>query len=212
MAIAAFLSKPILVLTLGVVCASVMAAEIKAPSVEVGDKWVYKGRRSPVVEDLVTRIEGDVITVQRTYDQDPSSMQTLTYTLEWNELSGVVASSNRAFKDSPAGTNFSFPLALGMEWKSEIKRSLPTADTLHTRESKVVAVEEVTVPAGTFKAHKVEVKTKWRSVNTDPYGNPRAQGAYDQTYWYVPEINRFVKHFEDGTSRLELIEYVKQGQ
>lgn len=195
-------------MTLTAVFTHAMASEAAAPVIQVGDKWVFKGRNNPIVEDIVTKIEDSNITVQRTYDSDPKTTHNLMVTPEWNEVVARIG-DGREFKDNPVGTTFRFPLAVGMEWKSEARRTLANRGTIQSRVSRVEAIESVTVPAGTFQAYKIVAATKWASENTDSFGRPRAQGAYDQTYWYAPEVNRYVKVFEDGTTRLELIEYTK---
>jgi len=195
-------------MALAAVCSHALANETDAPSIEIGDTWIFKGRNNPVVEDVVTKIEDGNITIQRTYNNDPKTTHNWVFTAEWNEVVGRIG-DGREFKDTPAGTTFKFPMALGMEWKSEARRTLANRGTIQSRVSRVEAVENITVPAGTFQAYKIVAATKWSSENTDSYGMPRAQGSYNQTYWYAPEINRYVKFFEDGTTRLELIEYKK---
>lgn len=198
----------IIALTLAVVFSHAMASEVASPIIEVGEKWVFKGRNNPIVEDVVTKIENGNITVQRTYNNDTKTMHYLVFTPDWNEIVARIG-DGREFKDNPVGVTFKFPLAVGMEWKSEARRTLANRGSIQSRVSRVEAIDSVTVPAGTFQAYKIVATTKWVSENTDSYGSPRAQGAYDQTYWYAPEINRYVKVFEDGTTRLELVEYTR---
>ena len=188
------------------------ANEAAAPTVSVGDKWTFKGRNNPIVEDVVSQVDATSITVQRTYDHDAITTHTLVFTPEWNEIVSRIG-NGREFKDEPAGISFKFPLKVGDVWKSEFRRDFgATGSGFQTRSAKVETLEDVSVPAGNFKAYRIQVSTEWRSERTDGMGKPRAQGSYEQTYWYVPELNRIVKHFEDGTTRLELIGVIKAGK
>jgi hypothetical protein len=73
--------------------------------------------------------------------------------------------------DPPLG--FDFPLVVGKTWTQDIMLTVGgTTRTPMKAEWKVESYEDVTVPAGTFKA--------WRVVFTDNFG-------YKQTTWSVPE-------------------------
>ena len=82
-----------------------------------------------------------------------------------------------------------FPLVTGKKWKDEVRILSP--DGFHHREGvenyKVQGWEEVMVPAGKFKAMKLEY--------TLNYGPPAVGYIYESKawYWYSPEVKYMVK-------------------
>ena len=73
----------------------------------------------------------------------------------------------------------------------------------------VLGWEDVTVPAGTFHALKVVVLSRY-------YGAGGYNDDSTLTFWYVPEVNRFVK-FDyrdtfDGALLAELVSYKPSAQ
>ena len=88
-----------------------------------------------------------------------------------------------------------WPLEVGKEW--EYDETWETGRGGNVRQvAKVVAYEDVTVPAGTFKAFKIEHKGN--------YVNPRMRGVVsvkqNDTYWYAPTALADVKHTREYAS------------
>jgi uncharacterized protein involved in copper resistance len=82
------------------------------------------------------------------------------------------------------------PLQPGKEWRFESQASnFHNGTTLSsTGQSKVVAQEKITTPAGTFDAFKIE--TVIRQVNS----NDQTKAAtVNSTIWYAPSVNRWVR-------------------
>jgi hypothetical protein len=84
---------------------------------------------------------------------------------------------------------FKFPLSPGKTWAQSAHWETPALDVAGTEEvrGKVIGWETVKVPAGSYKALRVEIRD--RIIGSG--------GVYDLvtlTYWYVPEVNRFVKY------------------
>lgn len=52
--------------------------------------------------------------------------------------------------------------------------------------------ESVTVPAGTFRALRVEVEGN-RGKDPDPFWWPKQAARFQHTIWYAPEAKRYVK-------------------
>jgi len=57
---------------------------------------------------------------------------------------------------------------------------------------KVAGWETVTVPAGTFRALRVEVEGS-RGKDPDPFWWPKQAARFQHTIWYAPEAKRYVK-------------------
>jgi hypothetical protein len=95
------------------------------------------------------------------------------------------------------------PLEVGKKWTRKYSFTIHAANrTLAIEDAQVVeAYEDVSVPAGTFKA--------WRVRSTDNLGN-------ENTQWYAPDLGVFVKQSlrrtaknaaGAGTRDIELISY-----
>ena len=101
--------------------------------------------------------------------------------------------------DPPIG--FDFPLVVGKTWTKSYRMTVIAKNQVIPFDAtyKVEAYEDVTVPAGTFKAFKIS-----SSTNT---------GSED-TYWFAPELGLFVKQslrrtdksgYGPGTREVELV-------
>lgn len=84
--------------------------------------------------------------------------------------------------------NWDYPLEVGKSWTKNASVTIhPAKRTIsYTMTVKVEAYEDVTVPAGTFKAFKVHV--------TDTLGN-------DDTNWLSPELGLFIKRHRVRTAK-----------
>jgi hypothetical protein len=110
-------------------------------------------------------------------------------------------------KSDAPGLWFDFPLYEGKSWdqtfKWQVQDSMGVVGTTHMR-GKVAGWEEVQVPAGGFKALRVD-------VNGRSHGRGGVVDSMKLTYWWAPEVSRFVK-FDyhstwEGTVEAELIAY-----
>ena len=85
---------------------------------------------------------------------------------------------------------FAFPLEPGKSWQAKYKMSRSDGRTLDYDMSVTsVGWENVTVPAGTFKAIKLTSINWYR--RTDPGGSGGGRVVVNR--WYSPEVKRFVK-------------------
>jgi hypothetical protein len=101
--------------------------------------------------------------------------------------------------DPPIGYNY--PLVVGKTWTTSYRMTVIPKKQVFPFDStfKVEAYEEVTVPAGTFKAFKISVMTNTGS---------------EDTYWFVPEFGIYAKQslrrtdksgYGPGTREVELV-------
>jgi hypothetical protein len=88
--------------------------------------------------------------------------------------------------DPPIG--FEYPLEVGKTWTKSHRVTIPaTKQTIpFDNTSKVEAYEEVTVPAGTFKAFKI--------ISSDTTGN-------ENVTWSNPEVGTWIKRIETRTAK-----------
>jgi hypothetical protein len=112
---------------------------------------------------------------------------------------------------APALPYFRFPASPGQSWQANVVESAPGGATKHhSIQARVGQWELVTVPAGTFKALRIDLEDE-----ISENGSVIQKGQ--DTSWYVPEVRRTVKTEEasfnprSGDRRrrtIVLVEYV----
>ncbi len=164
-------------------------APVRKPEIRVGDSWTYRSTNmiAPGTQENETRVSfanDKVILMVSTNRSDGKEMDSSS-TPEWNYLT---AQSGLMFR--PHSGLFRFPLHVGdkHEVKYELLRPrVNTVESSTTGSVSVVGWETVEVPAGKFRAIKVELDTMVRPLDgSRPF--PR-----QVTFWYVPEVRRWVK-------------------
>lgn len=173
--------------------AMVFAQEkIEAPVWNVGDKWVFN-REGPME---VTGQDAQCYTVKFSggiFRRDASGIAlfersnlNVKYRLEGNK---------REKYNDLRKKILNFPLVLGKQWSDLIQYDSQGATfnrmAVEVSETfRVLGWEEVEVPAGKFKAIKLEYKCepKWRTGMGWITGN-----VSKALYWYSPEVKNYVK-------------------
>ena len=122
---------------------------------------------------------------------------------------------------------FDFPMKTGKKWTVSYEKDNPTKSVKkHAIELRYEGIgwEEVSVPAGTFQAFKIEAEGTWRDEfnptpmtlgsasqidkdgavivvkNQKPFTPASLTGKIFRTYWYVPAVKREVKSVEEQFS------------
>jgi hypothetical protein len=186
------------------------AAQVPAPEVKVGDRWVYRhsdARFQPPVfnyELRVTFVDARAIHTLLVR-QGTLKESDATWTPQWASVvsvdEGVVETEKPMLQ---------FPLAIGGQYPAAWDNRRPRIGNFHARHERTVRVvgwEEIEVPAGRFRALKLEAQGNWRRMDRPASGRAR------NTIWYVPEVKRWVKSvYEDANSTVsdELYFYVVQ--
>jgi hypothetical protein len=164
-----------------------VAAQVAAPALKAGDTWTYRGidnyNRQPTGtwtrEVTGTAASGIRVAVRST----DGSVDDLFRTP--GELSAGVLSDRARGTMDPAFQLMPFPLAEGKSWSQKVIRTDPV--TNEKREmlvrGKVLGWETVKVPAGEFKAMKVE-----RTMYLGDYDTFRGITQRTETEWYAPDI------------------------
>jgi hypothetical protein len=179
----------------------VEAEAAAAPEIRVGDVWTDR------VLGETREFKVESVTDNGNFVVDEWGNGILT-DKNWN----LLTYRSVTFADAPP-TNwkkplmwFKFPLAPGKSWAQNAYWETPALDVHGTEEvrGKAIGWETVTVPAGTYKALRVEIRD--RIVGTG--------GTYDLvtlTYWYVPKVNRFVRYsyrdVYEGAVDAEMVSY-----
>jgi hypothetical protein len=166
---------------------------------QVGDKYKYR------VVDLLTTLESKRYTLSVTEITDSEVIfnngQTIT------DLLGNLL---KTFDGSRFGPNqyYASEYSLGKTWKTRYQITLPDgSEDVIEQEFRVVAKEDITVPAGTFSTFRIE-SIGWRIGN---------QIRREHTYWIAPgKIPRFIAYNESNrnkwhklirTDRTELVSF-----
>ncbi len=134
---------------------------VAAPDLKAGDSWVFdraheQGTTGFSQRRLLLRIERvgtDTMVLGIKEEGAPKDFE--------DHLMGVDWSQRRLFgtEDTVTGRPFEFPLAIGATWSIDYvdPRRLGTRTSAHIHSvHKVVGWEDVTTPAGTFRALKIE--------------------------------------------------------
>jgi hypothetical protein len=165
------------------------AARVVKPEIRKGDRWTYRSVNLPgpgthEIEHQVTFSDGKSILVVNTFKGSDREIDT-SWTAEWNAVKPL---GEIVFR--PDSGVFRFPLRVGDRYDVNYDLLRPQrseADSTTTGTVAIVGWEEVEVPAGRFRALRLEMDTLVR-----PTGRPKGFQR-KLTYWYVPDVRRWVK-------------------
>lgn len=160
------------------------------PVVKVGEVATYsvhlRGDNRMAEETLtITSVDDKQIKyITSRSDRTPADMEGVA-TAEWN----TIQSGSSGSRFEPFHPGLKFPLVVGENWKGKYEvTGLNGAKSKADIDFKVVAKEQVTTPAGTYEAFKVESSGWITGVSW--------QGSFRTTNitWYAPVIHRMVKN------------------
>jgi len=162
------------------------------PIWDEGDSWKYRLENKGTFEDEVTKVEKDLYVLDSIYGHDKKTLELKFY---------IDSEGKKGMQRPVSNIFFDFPLYVGKKWGKYIEGRNTEggrSDQLYT--FKVISVEDVTVPAGTFKAFKIERE-----------GHP----AFISYLWYSPEVKNIIKYMHGSSDfrwhvqshDYELVEY-----
>lgn len=183
------MKKVILLSLVGCFFASVAWAQekVEAPVWNVGDKWTYKDATGGTFTNEVVEVKEDLFIVKRGEFQDLVAYDRKTM----NMIYMIDASGRQIKSTSVLRKLWNFPIIIGKKW-TDITTSPPlggTGDVNFLHEFRVEGVEEVTTPAGTFKAYRIHYKQKNLSSGRDGWIR----------FWYSTEVKTWVKRVSEET-------------
>jgi hypothetical protein len=153
-------------------------ASVPAPKVSAGDVWTYAGARSDgksaTFKYEVTRAAAGEIVMDRGGLAE-------TYSTPWTMVRSK--SGRRSLTMSPGLVMVPFPLKVGdrHEQKVELVDDKTGGKRVDEIVSTVKGWEDIVVPAGKFRALRIEREEKIGVGSHDPRKNAAV-------YWYVPEL------------------------
>jgi hypothetical protein len=166
-----------------------------APVWVVGDSWKWQTSENKVREHKVIRVDETHYIVESRADVNKQCYDktNLAYVAYMNFEDKKIQVDTLSFNlPSYLYAGYEFPLFVGKEWSRRTsgrpEESAPDVNYRHEdadyrHEYDVLSYENVTVPAGNFKAYKIQ----YTQTNL---GSSRSGKAY---LWYSPEIKHLVK-------------------
>jgi hypothetical protein len=164
--------------------------------VAVGDTWTYRlveprrtdGPPQREYRVRVATVSADGIVEQYSVGQGAAR--------EWTHGRGsyLVALGPPLF--SPYMIAFGNLPTVGNLGRVQITDGVCSGQYICQASARVVATETITVPAGTFKAIRVQIEHSWRAAQQGGHPAQAAlfNGARRMTVWYAPDVKRAVKY------------------
>jgi hypothetical protein len=169
-----------------------LAAQVPAPALKAGESWTYR-----MVNDYnrqvtgtwtreVTGVAGGGIGIATRAGTVSSEA---VYRAPGTLASGELGDRARGSMEPPVQL-LPFPLAEGQTWSQKVVRTDPASSERREMlvRGRVRGWETVKVPAGEFKALKVE-----RTLYLGDYDTFRGPTQRTETEWYAPEVRGPVK-------------------
>lgn len=192
------------VAVLGLIALPANAEPVGRPEIKVGNSWTYSIRNTQYAKPATTftvkvvTVADDRITVNWE-NKDVGTSGVLVLDMDLSTL------------DSYVYKVFDFPLSVGKTWSFEYDSSEGTSRWHNKVAGKIVSLEKVTVPAGTFDTVKVVLI---RDYVGSGIGGSSWSGTVTDTWWYAPQAKNFVKRtFSDSGKNptvRELLQYALQ--
>ena len=167
------------------------AYQVRVGFPDPGTKWIYRSVNQAGAVTTMTF----VALGEGTHEGKPvygitNGLDTLVYDQASANLVATFRMGKEVFAASPHDETFSSPIWVGKSWTTNFTAHDRIRGFSHSPVQvnwKVESFEDVTVPAGTFKAFRLQ--------SSVPVGN-----AFS-ILWYAPEINLIVKRIDERTSR-----------
>jgi hypothetical protein len=208
-------------------CANTAFAQTAEPPVlQPQDTWTFRRTtetrpdnwRQVHFEGTVLRNSASTMLIQNKEVDSPNPPREILIGSDWSSFRSLSG------KETVVHRPFTFPMSVGKTWDLEFTDDHP-ANKTHKSETRrlkyrVVGWEEVEVPAGKFKALKIEAEGSWSGEiapqtterSTSLAGaqgttavqqtvNVKAEtvtGRLYQAYWYAPEVKREVRSVEEN--------------
>ena len=190
----------------------VLAQEQAAPSYKEGDTWQFKITHTNSVASSTDYLEG---------------VHELTFTQGNVKLFQISGSQKSEVAIKPDGetqmlltvlgkstqlSDLKFPLSVGQKWSYDYETRPPgLQEQRRSAEVNVTGMEQVTTPAGSFKAYKLVKSESWSTSGVRAKGRGGTRSG-TSTYFYSPETKSIVKSSnvndnDPATVEIELIKF-----
>lgn len=165
------------------------------PGVNVGDTYVVESQypqnaklNNTTERKVISVLDGEITVASRNVKSTSDRSRIVRFTREWN-LVGSRNSDGTGVAFAPPLKYFDFPLYPGKTWKqTSVERNIKTgAIREFTLSATVGNWEDVSVPAGVFRAIKITTQTEL----VDREKGQESTGT--DVSWYAPDARRSVK-------------------
>lgn len=169
-----------------------VAAQVAAPTLKAGDTWTYRGidnyNRLPT-GTWTREVTGTAASGIRVAVRSADGAVDDLFRAPGELTSGALSDRARGTMD-PAFQLMPFPLAEGKSWSQKVIRTDPVTNEKREMlvQGRVLGWETIKVPAGEFKAIKVE-----RTMYLGDYDSFRGITQRTETEWYAPDIRGAAK-------------------
>ena len=172
-----------------------------APVWNVGDYWRFVYSDKKEWQYKVIKIEEDLYIIEDLYGIDKPCFDKKTLLM----VAYINPGGRKIKTGTPSIFYFDFPIYIGKKWK-KMMSTIPlrgSTEVNYLNEYQVISYEDVVVPAGTFKAFKIEIKQTNYTIS-----------AFGKVHiWYSPEVKSIIKVMYEtamywvGTRDWELISF-----
>ena len=177
-------------------CSTIAGAQnitVERPAIKVGDSWTYSfddtrySKPASSYTETVESVTADKITANwKNHDSGKSGIDVFD-----RDMGNLIPQGYRI-------RAYDFPLNVGKTWAFEYDASSGDKRWHHKVTGKVIGLEKVTVPAGTFDTTKVELIDYY---NGSANGGWVWSGVVTDTRWYAPAVRNYVERtFVDSGS------------
>jgi len=203
---------------------SASSQSLDLPSIKAGDTWVYRnttekgatGWNQSRDEVTVSRVTSSSIYYSSKQSGSNQPTKELIAATDWSRMRDVNG------KETVVNQPFSFPLSIGKTWEVQYTEQHPNKSHKYEKwfnKFIVIGFETIEVPAGKFKALKIEAEGRWTAeLEPSQLVVQGAQSTQNNTtmvtkvekttadpvtgrtykaFWYAPEAKRWVKSVEE---------------
>jgi hypothetical protein len=165
------------------------------PNTKTGDTYIieYLNPDNPKLNysterKVISVGDGKIAVTSKTMNSKNAKARTLQFTSEWNLISSRNPDGS-GFDYAPPLQYFAFPLSPGKTWQQTSQETNIKTGAVreHTLLATVGEWEDISVPAGTFRALNITIHTELLDRTTEQ----RSTGT--DISWYAPVIRRSVK-------------------
>jgi hypothetical protein len=153
------------------------------PAVSIGDRWTY--RRIDLQSDQVKPWRYEITSIEGRRIQGTTGDD---YDTDWALL---FSRGNGGVSYEPRAQRLVWPMVIGATTRAEyrVTGSKEYPEWVEAVTIRVVGLERVTVPAGSFDTFRIEVSGQYHQARAD---GRSGSGTFKNTYWYSPEVKREV--------------------
>ena len=185
-----------------------LAQTAERPTWDIKDRWEYQftkkndGNKVSEYSHEIEKLEDAKITVRRQNKNAEGAFTSGGRVIYSADMNYVSASATESVV-TPDSRTLQWPLEVGKKYAVEYEWTNASNAQKGNFEYKatVESYEDITVPAGTFKAYKIAFKGFWNRRDSQYSGSGRS----NHILWYAPDVKRWVRWtIEDRTSNGQL--------